>query len=113
MKLRVYIGVIGSGKDYKAQQECDTVLNFADAVRKDIWKLIGWEPKTSEEYEIFKKTEFFGNSLDLKGHNISFTGRDLLQRYGTDIRREEYPDYWANRLIEILKLYNSNSYNLL
>ena len=108
MKIRVYIGVIGSGKDYLASKECDTVVNFADALRSDIWRMVGWEPKTPEEYEIFKKLEFRGNALDLKGHNISFTGRDLLQRYGTDIRRAEDPDYWINRLLHMLGLYRDN-----
>lgn len=38
MKVRIYIGVIGSGKDYRAQNECDLKLAFADGVREDVWK---------------------------------------------------------------------------
>ena len=40
MEIRVYIGVIGSGKDYTAEKECNLNIAFADGLREDIWKLL-------------------------------------------------------------------------
>ena len=49
MKIRAYIGVIGAGKDYRCSKECTHKVSFADELRKDVWKILGWEPKTDEE----------------------------------------------------------------
>ena len=98
MIIKVYIGCIGSGKDFMAKKETDIQLAFADALREEVWKMLGWKPKTPEEYEKFKTRKWM-----LPGDRLYyFTGRDILQRYGTDIRRKEDEDYWANKLIEKL-----------
>ena len=111
MKINVYIGVIGSGKDYRAKQDCDMQLAFADQLREDVWKMIGWKPKTPEEYERFKKSVFIPAdfvSWSLLGYKYPiFTGRDLLQRYGTEVRRAEDTDHWGKRLIDNLALLGS------
>jgi hypothetical protein len=104
MKINVYIGVIGSGKDYRAKQDCDIQLAFADQLREDVWKIIGWKPKTQDEYEIFKNSTFYSNGF---GEQPIFTGRDLLQRYGTEVRRAEDNDHWCKRLTDNLALLGS------
>ena len=102
MKIKVYIGVIGSGKDFMAKKETDVQLSFADALREEVWEMLGWKPKTPEEYEEFKSQKW-----KLPGDRLYyFTGRDILQRYGTDIRRKEDPDYWAKKLVDKLILFN-------
>lgn len=103
MNVRVYIGCIGSGKSFMAEKETDIQLAFADALREDVWDMLGWRPKTQEEYEEFKEQKW-----KLPGDRLYyFTGRDILQRYGTDIRRKEDPDYWAKKLVDKLILFNS------
>ena len=96
MVIKAYIGCIGSGKDFMAKKETDIQLAFADALREEVWKMLGWKPKTPEEYEEFKtqKWKLPGNRL------CYFSGRDILQKYGTDIRRKEDKDHWAKKLIE-------------
>ena len=103
MKVRVYIGVIGSGKDFMAEKETDIQLAFADALREDVWDILGWRPKTQEEYEELKNKS--GNCLGI-GY-ITLLVENILQRYGTDIRRKEDPDYWAKKLVDKLILFNS------
>ena len=63
MKVKVYIGCIGSGKDFMAKKETDIQLAFADALREDVWDILGWRPKTQEEYESLKSKS--GNCLGI------------------------------------------------
>ena len=84
-------------------------LAFADQLREDVWKMIGWRPKTDDEYEIFKNSTFYSNSF---GEQASFTGRELLQRYGTEVRRAENEDVWGNRLITKLEVLYSSTPNV-
>lgn len=103
MIIKVYIGVMGSGKDFMAKKETDIQLAFADALREEVWRMLGWKPKTPEEYEEFKTQKW-----KLPGDRLYyFSGREILQRYGTDIRRKEDEDYWANKLIETLSYLKS------
>lgn len=96
LKIKAFIGVAGSGKDFYANK-CDERLAFADGVRADVWKILGWAPKNPAEYEEFKVTKF-----NLPGGGECF-GRTFLTNYGTDIRRAESVDYWADRLIDTLQ----------
>lgn len=93
MKINVYIGVMGSGKDYAARRDCNTQLAFADQLREDVWTMLNWWPKTDDEYDLFKKKHF-----GLPGGSM-FTGRDLLQRYGTEVRRKEKDSHWVDSLL--------------
>lgn len=105
MVVHVFIGVVGSGKDYAAQQVFDEkarqvakTIAFADALRAAIWHVIGWTPKNDEEYQKFKHTDFTDGS-DL---GIQFTGRDLMQKIGTDLMRKENPHVWTEKVEEKL-----------
>ena len=49
MKIKVFIGVIGSGKDYQCSKECDKKMAFDDKIREDTWKLVNWIPKNEIE----------------------------------------------------------------
>ena len=109
MKINVYIGVIGSVKDYRAKQECDIQLAFADQLREDVWKIIGWKPKTQEEYETFKSALFNPAYFELGFNSPAFTGRDLLQRYGTEVRRAEDDKHWCDCLIRRLEILSSTN----
>ena len=109
MVIKVYIGVIGSGKDYRAKQECDIQLAFADQLREDVWKMIGWKPKTPEEYEMFKSALFNPAYFELEFNGPVFTGRDLLQKYGTEVRRAEDEKHWCDCLIRRLEVLSSTN----
>lgn len=100
MKVTVFMGVIGSGKDYQSQLAVDDGaehLAFADGVRDDVWAILGWKPLNDTEYVAFKKLVF--TNVD----GSTFTGRDILQRYGTDVRRHEYSDVWCKRLVDSMQ----------
>ena len=105
MKINVYIGCIGSGKDYRAKQDCDIQLAFADQLREDVWKMIGWKPKTQEEYEAFKNAVFSASPDALSfGVGPIFTGRNILERYGSLMKETHGENYWSNILIKKLEL---------
>lgn len=97
-KITVFIGVQGSGKDFNGNLLCEhgaVQVSFADKLREDIWELIGWSPASPEEYDAFKKATFQATIADKL---VSFTGRGLLVKYATDIRRREDPDHWCKQL---------------
>lgn len=105
MKINVYIGVVGSGKDYAARRDCNTQLAFADQLREDVWTMLGWRPKTDDEYEEFKRSTFVPAGYEPSSikHQIKVTGRDLLQRYGTEVRRKEKDSHWVDALLRQLE----------
>lgn len=100
--IYVYVGVMGSGKDFRAVEQMKTSpsekkikIGFADAVREVAWKILGWEPITDSEYINFKND----SEITLKIHDreiISLTGRLFLQRIGTDAVRSRYPRFWID-----------------
>lgn len=90
--VKVFIGVIGSGKDYQCsllEKEGYVRVGFSDGVRSLTWKFLNWEPEDKLRYELFKGQYFriFGERL---------LGRQILQRVGT-IMREEDRDFWARK----------------
>lgn len=100
--IYVYVGVMGSGKDFRAVEQMKTSpsekkikIGFADAVREFAWKILGWEPITDSEYIDFKND----SEITLKIHDreiTSLTGRLFLQRIGTDAVRSRYPKFWID-----------------
>ena len=94
MVIKAYIGCIGSGKDFLSKRDCDTRAAFADELREDVWKILGWRPKTDKEYKDFKLSRF-----RLPTDRLDYiTGREILQNYGS-LRKKEDVDYWVKRLI--------------
>jgi hypothetical protein len=98
MKINIwaYIGVIGSGKNFRGEQKFaespndSLFVNFSDGVRHYTWKALGWKPRTMEEYDKFKQME-----IALLGTDHKLKGREMLQHIGTDVMRDYDPDVWA------------------
>jgi len=113
--INVYIGVMGSGKDFYAQQHMKeskaknvVKLAFADAVRDIAWILLNWKPEDDNDYVKFKE-DFRIQLYDPNCDEIlsEIKGREFLQKLGTDAIRKYMPDFWAmiikNKIEEILK----------
>ena len=107
MKIRAYIGVIGSGKDYRCSKECTHKVSFADGVREDVWKILGWKPKTEEEYENFKQSLYcpvnFSNPRISVEFPAKITGRVILQNYAELQKVLHSPNYWIYRTLDSLE----------
>lgn len=93
-----FIGLIGSGKTYESNRlfnELDqegykpTLIYFADALRDYCWKLLNWKPANDDDYDTFKKSVFTCSNF-----GIEVSGRELLQRLGTEIMRDYDPEVW-------------------
>lgn len=93
-KITVFTGVCGSGKDFHSNDITENggmKIAFADPMREDLWLLLGWRPKNDAEYQEWKTTEI------TSPQGIVMTGRDLMTRYGTEIRRRDDNDVWCKR----------------
>ena len=99
-KVYVFLGVMGSGKTYYA----DKVAKLKGAARIDFkttlvdmtYELLGLPENF--DYERFKASSF-----KLEGVS-EFTGREFLQRFGTDIMRNKVDqDFWCNALVSKIK----------
>lgn len=110
LKVISYIGVLGSGKNFRADQLINhgfKQVNFADPLRNMAWSLLGWKPNNEKEYEEFKLKKLIFNpmlSRSLTEDNeyintfdftFSLTGREFLQKLGTEMRNID-EDFWAN-----------------
>lgn len=113
-KVVAFIGVIGSGKDYRANRAVrdgkSKRVNFKDALLAMASDLVGYD--VQKNYDWFKEAivgmEPPRHPLDLaylredvkdalRKHPNVMTGRRLLQRLGTDCMRKRDPDYWAHQ----------------
>lgn len=52
--------------------------------------------------------KFICKSLFNWDGNKDATGRKLLQYVGTDVVREQNPDFWVNNLLSVLKMFEDN-----
>lgn len=95
IKVKAYIGVIGSGKSYQSKKECDTTISFADSLREAVWRYLEWKPLNDEEYASFK------SDRDVHYKDKFITGRELFQVYGSHVRSKDI-DYWVKRLVNKL-----------
>ncbi len=104
--VNVYLGLLGSGKNHLAEvHSCGLKLKpetvaFADGLREMIWRFLGWKPKNEDDYIAFKR-HFVLSTMDKE----ELTGRDFLQRLGTECVRYADEDFWvrltAKRISEI------------
>lgn len=93
-KLVCMIGVIGSGKDYRAKKLVEqgyVQVNFADPLRELMWDIEGWRPENDAEYEVFKQAVSYCPEL---GRGV--TGREKLQNLGQAMRKRDN-DYWCDQ----------------
>jgi hypothetical protein len=91
MKLVCMLGCIGSGKSFWSDflvGKGFANINFADALRKLVYNVVGVYPKNEIEYTDFKFRVFSDGET-------SFNGRELLQRIGTGVR-EYQQDFWID-----------------
>jgi hypothetical protein len=92
-KIIAFCGVIGSGKDYEANkyiQDGYKLINFADALKKILFKTLKIKNIDHQKYELFKDSHW--NPV---GMFPSVTGRDLLQ-LGNYARHIIDEDIWIN-----------------
>jgi hypothetical protein len=103
-KIVCTIGVIGGGKDFTAKQFIKDAeafnqnmihLNFADELREMAWDILGWRPLTDNDYETFKQSSLITDEKHRCATNINFTGRQFLQRLGTDAIRKRDKNFWV------------------
>lgn len=99
VELMGFMGVMGGGKDYNAKilvkEHGFTKIDFKDALLAMAWDVLGWQPKTEAEYEKFKKStiKIFDNFILGSYHEL--TGREFLQKLGTDAMRNVDKDFWV------------------
>jgi hypothetical protein len=106
--VTAFIGVIGAGKDYRANRLCYggavVRLDFKDALLDMASDLVGYDVR--EDYEWFKasvvgvrRPKTLENKVVewMRGVPEALTGRGLLQRLGTDVMRKRDPDYWTRQ----------------
>lgn len=101
-ELIIYLGLMGSGKDYEANsliKEGYTKVAFADPLRNMAWRLLNWRPLTDYDYEMFKKDQLCTlhdhSNNQLRYFKPLCSGRHFLQLLG-QIMRENNSNYWAS-----------------
>jgi len=112
-------GVIGSGKNYRAEQyeaQGYKHLSFADGVRNVAWETLRWKPRNKKEYEIFKRstistTLFFSQESNGRvdanpEKSQDITGRDYLILVGQRFKTIFGEDIWIKLVLN--EIYNSN-----
>lgn len=114
--ITVFIGVIGSGKDYRADElskQGHVRIDFKDELLDMASDISGYDVR--QNYNWFKShivgihpssnplSDAFINSEQkelLTKYPDLITGRKLLQRLGTEAMRSRDQDYWANQFIK-------------
>ena len=97
-------GLIGSGKDEVARVLIEefgyTRIGFADALKREVRTIL---PRT---LAVLANLNYDGEPLSLEARidkaiqNKPLGVRELLQEWGTELRRAEDPDYWVKRWLE-------------
>lgn len=119
-------GKMGAGKDTVGNKIFDTLkqkgfnkiekVSYSTPMRKEMQDIVDfyWETKnldnTAEKFNA--KSEEIDKFLKLlNGQNVyerTPESRLAIQFWGTDVRRKQNPDYWVNKLIELIVNYLSN-----
>jgi hypothetical protein len=101
MTIKIYLGVIGSGKSYRSQQLVDQgykKVSVADALRETLWSILGWKPQTDWEYQEFKKATMVCPNGKSFANGMTFfpiSGRTMLQNIGETFKDIFGRDYWS------------------
>ncbi len=110
-KIYGFIGVIGSGKNYRCQELLDydsnyVKVDFADALREMMWDILCWYPANDRIYERFKNGYEY---IDIMGAFAN--GRELLQRFGQTMRKHD-KNFWVNAWAKKVDKLLSMGYNI-
>ncbi len=102
MKFLVFMGVIGSGKDFniqnvRATEKSSESLAFADPMREALWKELGYTPKNHEAYEAFKVSL---TKCPITGDDIP--GRKVMENY-SNFRKRGNPYVWLDMSLERMR----------
>ena len=89
-KLKIYLGQIGSGKDYEATRAGGAKIAFGSPICEMAWSLLGWKPEDQMQYELFKE----GKALIPDFGYVN--GRKFLQRVGQEMRTIN-PNFWCEK----------------
>lgn len=93
VKIYGFCGVMGSGKGYECQKLIDNEnfikIDFGDGLREMVWRMLCWQPKNDEEYDLFKK-----GKINIPNYG-KLDGRLLLQLVGTDTMRKVDNNFWV------------------
>lgn len=92
-KIVAFCGVIGSGKDYNSNKYISDgykMINFAEPLKKIIFKTLKIKNESQQKYELFKDT--YWNPI---GNFPSISGREFLQ-LGNVARKILYEDIWVD-----------------
>lgn len=97
-KVYVFIGPMGSGKSYNADLVAKKTgavrIDFKDSLVDMAYMALGLSKNT--DYSDFKSFEY-----QVPGTNQKFTGRQFMQRLGTDVMRNMVDkDIWCKLLIK-------------
>lgn len=130
MQIVALSGKKGSGKStlagYLAQKlDRAVILSFAEPVRREVAILFGLDRgKIHALKNTFVPAVYAGDRADLQSRGVEslpdplpvppcskMTVRELLQWWGTDIRRNSDPGYWDRIMEDRLKYYESEGYD--
>lgn len=111
--ITVYIGVMGAGKDFRADKlkaEGHVRIDFKDELVDLVSDIVGWDVRP--EYAWFKEAivgwrkpanplveAFMRSEMSeiVRKHPDTITGRKMLQRVGTEAMRKRDPNYWVKQ----------------
>lgn len=123
-----FIGVMGSGKDYQAKKLVEKgykQIDFKDALLDMCSDLLGYDVR--EDYLWFKthligmrrpsnplsESYFHTDTRDFrKAYPGMLTGREFLQRVGTETMRKRDKDYWAIQFYAKAKIALRNGFSV-
>lgn len=123
-----FLGVIGSGKDHRAQGMHPAVfkrVDFKDELLDMASDLAGYDVR--EDYDWFKEhvvgvrrpgNQFMATYEGLDRNRMAaahpeiLTGRRLLQRLGTDVMRKRDSEYWVNAYRQRVAIVAAQGYNV-
>lgn len=105
-QLKIFLGMKTTGKDYTAKEYLENgykKIAFANPLREMLWSILGWEPKSTEEYNELKETplttekmtKIFGFIPNFETKKIT-TIRKMLQNLGSEMKNKFGETYWAN-----------------